>query len=99
MCTVHPLEVHQKMSMEGVEKTRGEGGGERQNILGKHNFNLKQVCTKVKHVHSICLFLQKRKPVTHDEDTSRALLASLDCSGSALNVNLNILLLLLPPDG
>lgn len=51
--------------MEGVEKTRGEGR-ERENMLSKHNFNLKQVCTKVKHGHLICLFLWKRKPVTHD---------------------------------
>lgn len=71
-----------------------EGGREERNILSKHNFNLKQVCTKVKHVHLICLFLRKRKPVTHDVDVSRSLLASLSFSGSALNMNLNILLLL-----
>lgn len=97
MCIFHPLEVHQKMNMEGIEKTRG-GGGERENILSKHNFNLKQVCTKVKHIHLICLFLRKRKPVTHDVDASGALLAGLHFSGSALNMNLNILLLLLPLD-
>lgn len=96
MCTVHPLEVHQKMNKEGMETTRG--GRKREDVLSKHNFNLKQVCTKVKHVHLICLFLRKRKPVSHDVDASRALLASL-FSGSALNMNPNILLLLLPLDG
>lgn len=91
MCSVHPGVVHKKINME--EKRKGE-----ENILSKHNFNLKQLCTKVKHVHLICLFLRKRKPVTHDVDASRALLATLYFNGSAPNVNLNILLLLLPLD-
>lgn len=78
---------------------RRQEGREKERELSKHNFNLKQVCTKVKHVHLICLFLQRRKPVTHDVDASRALLASLYFKGRAQNMNLNILLLLLPLDG
>jgi len=103
LCTVHPLAVHQKMNMGGIEKTKkkGGGGGEKENILSKHNFNLKQVCTKAKHVHLISFFLQRRKPVTHDVDASRALQSIPSFNGSAPGEKQpqNILLMLQPLNG
>lgn len=60
-----PFESSPKDEHGRVEKRRGEGG-EKENMLSQHNFNLKQVSTKVKHGHLICLFLWKRKLVTHD---------------------------------
>lgn len=59
------------MNEEGVEKPGGGEERERESILNKRNFNLKQVCTKVKLLHLICLFLRKRKPVTHDVAASK----------------------------
>lgn len=59
-----PFIRDQKITVKVVEKTKREGGEREKNKLSKHNFNLKHVCTNVKHGHA--LFLWKRKPVPHD---------------------------------
>ena len=81
--------------MEEVEEGRGEGGERTYSVNNSLTLN---GFAQVKHEHLICLFLRRRKPVTHDVDASRALPASPHFNGFAPNMNLNILLLWLPVD-
>ena len=88
------------MNMGEVEKTTGEGRRERETILSKHNVNLVQVLHKSKtctfnlpfpagggnQLHMMWMFQESHW-------------LSLYFNGHALNMNLNILLLLLPLDG